>query len=524
MRTRTTSISAFVMRIAVTGIAFLLISSCAQAENICKKRSCGYAACNDRGFFPDAVSACSPYTPEFYRAYTSGITSYYCYRDTAVIRRAICDGNRCPSGGQFDPDLGECVTDEKPSCASTVGDPIDVRNGNNYQTETDASAGGLTLERRYLYTVGPDPEALGQGQWFFPYTQTIEKRTREYGDDGQISYAVNWTGGVRYVFRGTDGAGYAFTSWQQPPFTSVDALFDSAGALSGWRLQAKSGVAYTFDSAGQLTEIDQLHGEVLSIETTLDSDGNPIERQISSQTRQATLTYTYNTATQAIESAVLAHNGTALTFRYSYDANGMLDQVTYPDDTARTYAYEDTRYPEALTGILDNGNALATWEYDGQGRTHRNTLGDGTDATNLQFNSDGTTTVTNALGKDSVYNFTTVNGSTKVASVDGQASQNCAAASQAFTYTAAGRVETATDWDGLITRYAYNDRGLVTLETRAEGTVEEQTIQTTWHPSFNVPIRIEQGDRVQEFCYDDEGNQTHQATRDVTGSPLTCAP
>ncbi|TBW58736.1 RHS repeat protein, partial [Marinobacter halodurans] len=352
---------------------------------------------------------------------------------------------------------------------------------------------------------------------------SIEARTKTSGDDGLTTYAVNWTGGVRYTFKGNATAGYAFTSWQQPPFDAVEATADTAGDPSGWRLQAKSGVVYTFDNQGQLTGIDALHGDAFSIENTLDSDGHLVSRQISSLKTPATLTYRYNATTQAIESAVLAHNGTTLTFSYAYNADGMLSQVTYPNDSVRSYHYEDTRYPQALTSIQDDGNTLATWEYDDQGRTNRNARGDGTEETTLQFNSDGTTTVTNALGKESIYSFTSVNGSRHVSSVAGQPSQNCAAANQAFTYTAEGRIETATDWDGHVTRYEYNDRGLVTLETRAEGTTDEQTIRTTWHSTFDVPVRIERGNQVQEFCYDDEGNQTQQATRDTSDPALSCA-
>ncbi|MGQ7273397.1 hypothetical protein [Marinobacter sp. V034] len=433
-----------------------------------------------------------------------------------------CNGNLCPSGGTFNNDIGECITDEKPTCASTVGDPIDVRNGNNYQTEDDASGGGLNLQRHYLYTVGPNPEALGQGQWLFPYTQSIETRTTTNGDNPQTSYAVNWTGGVRYLFKGNENIGYAFTSWQQPPFESVEVTVNASGEPSGWRLLAKSGVEYTFDSNGQLTEIDERHGKVFAIETTIDSEGNPIQRQINNLASQASLTYSYNTVNQTIETAVLARNGTSLTFDYTYNTDGMLSQITYPDGSARTYLYEDARYPQALTGISDNGNTLASWEYDAQGRTHRNTLGDGKDETSLQFNNDGTTTVTNALGKESIFSFTSVNGSTLVAKVDGQASQNCAAANQSFTYTASGRIETATDWSGHITRYEYNDRGQVTLKTLAEGTVEQQRISTIWHPTLDEPIRIKKGDRVQEFCYDPEGNVTRQATRKTSEPELAC--
>src|SRR6185437_15146729 len=42
-----------------------------------------------------------------------------------------------------------------------------------------------------------------------------------------------------------------------------------------------------------------------------------------------------------------------------------LSQVTYPDNSVAQYVYEDTRFPYALTGIVDeDGNRFASWTYD----------------------------------------------------------------------------------------------------------------------------------------------------------------
>ncbi|MDG5501682.1 hypothetical protein [Marinobacter sp. BGYM27] len=61
-----------------------------------------------------------------------------------------------------------------------------------------------------------------------------------------------------------------------------------------------------------------------------------------------------------------------------------------------------------------------------------------------------------------------------------------------------------------------------TLKALAEGTVEQQRISTIWHPTLDEPIRIKKGDRVQEFCYDPEGNVTRQATRKTSEPELAC--
>ena len=77
---------------------------------------------------------------------------------------------------------------------------------------------------------------------------------------------------------------------------------------------------------------------------------------------------------------------------------------------------------------------------------------------------------------------------------------------KAYTYHANGLVETQTDWSGNITRFEYNDRGLMTRRVEAEGTPKQRETLTTWHA--DLPLRVEQVLAGEKTTYSyDENNR-----------------
>lgn len=191
---------------------------------------------------------------------------------------------------------------------------------------------------------------------------------------------------------------------------------------------------------------------------------------------------------------------------YAYDTNGNLAQVTYPDDTSKQYHYEDTRFPHALTGITDeNGNRYATWSYDEQGRAISSEHANGVDRTTLVYNADGTTTVTNSLGKQTTYHFTTIHGVKKVTQVEGHPTASCEGANKAYSYDTNGFLAFKTDWKGTVTSYTRDSRGLELSRTEADGTPEARTTTTEWHTDYRLPLKITEPDKITEYTYDANG-------------------
>lgn len=210
-------------------------------------------------------------------------------------------------------------------------------------------------------------------------------------------------------------------------------------------------------------------------------------------------------------------------YTYNYDNNGNLTSVSYPNGGGtRTYHYEDSSFPNGLTGITDeNGGRFATWSYDSVGRAINSEHNDGAenitiDYTYLDNSTDPRSTVTNALGKQTTYHFITLNGVRKVTQVEGHASSNCVAANKAYTYFTDGTVQSKTDWEGNTTVYTRDVKGRELDRTEASGTPEQREIRTEWHTTFNLPAKITEPEKETVFSYDGNGNEL---TRVVTDLP-----
>src|SRR5260221_4650524 len=107
-------------------------------------------------------------------------------------------------------------------------------------------------------------------------------------------------------------------------------------------------------------------------------------------------------------------------YQYAYDAAGRLSRVTYPDTRVRTYVYENTTFPLALTGIVDErGIRLATYGYDTAGRANL-TEHTGPDSHfTLSYAGDATTaqaTTVDGFNTTRIFGFSKVAGALKMTS------------------------------------------------------------------------------------------------------------
>lgn len=221
-----------------------------------------------------------------------------------------------------------------------------------------------------------------------------------------------------------------------------------------------------------------------------------------------TLLFTYNAQNRI--ATITVPDGSV--YAYSYDSNANLTSVIFPGGVVRSYLYNESAYtsgtnlPHALTGIADErGIRYATWTYDAQGRAISSQHANGADNTLLTFNPDASTTVTNALGKQTTYNFSVINNVSRVVAVEGHATTSCEGANQNYTYTPEGWIESKTDWKGNTTTYSYNTFGQEISRTEASGTPEARTITTEWHPDFYVKTRVVEGGKETLYTYDDNG-------------------
>src|ERR1019366_3552512 len=204
-------------------------------------------------------------------------------------------------------------------------------------------------------------------------------------------------------------------------------------------------------------------------------------------------------------------------YAYAYDKFGNLISVTYPDKTVRQYVYENTTYPNFLTGIIDeNGIRFATFAYDAKGRAISSQHAGGVELTTVAYNNNGTTTVTDARGNAHGYGLMTQFGLVKPTVVTGAPVQS--AGGKAFTYDANGFVASKTDFDGNFTTYTHDSRGDETSRVEAAGTALARTISTSWLATFHLPTQITEPNRSTAFTYDAHGNLL---TKQITASTAT---
>jgi len=194
---------------------------------------------------------------------------------------------------------------------------------------------------------------------------------------------------------------------------------------------------------------------------------------------------------------------------YGYDSNFNLTSVTWEDGKVRQYHYEEgANFPHHLTGITDErGIRFARWDYDANGKAISSKHGESLDAdlTTLTHNG-ASTTVTDAAGGTRTYNIGTAGAFPVVTGITGDKCIDCPRnRMKTRTYDANGYLDEVTDWEGNITDFDYDARGLEIQRIEAKGTPLQRTIITQWHPTLRLPVKITEPDRVIDFMYDTNG-------------------
>jgi YD repeat-containing protein len=404
------------------------------------------------------------------------------------------------------------------------GEPININSGNMFYSATDyKTAGQNTLDfTRYYNSRGNALAELGANWrstydrviWFYSSSSVGVQRA-----DGQtLIFTLNGTtwnpdSDVAYALANS-GSTWTLTTPNDTVETYTNSSTINAALLN--IIQARNGYTQTltYNASNQLASVTDSYGR--------------------------TLTFTY------AASGLLQTLGTpdARTFTYGYTATTSgqnLTSVTYPGAaaTSNIYVYENPNLTNTLTGVIDeNGNRYATWSYDAYGRAFTSSLGGSLNANlaTVAYNdTDGSRTVTNALGETDTYTFTPLQGVPKVAQISRAATSTTAAATRTFTYDANGFMASSTDWDGNLTIYTHNSRGDETSRVEASGTALARTISTTWLSALHLPAQITEPNRSTAFTYDAHGNlltkqitagaatRSFAYTYNATGQALTAA-
>lgn len=369
--------------------------------------------------------------------------------------------------------------------------PVRLTNGEMFLSHTDASVGDLSFARHYSSnrrTAGRYG-LLGTGwntpldeRLAFPETGVIEART----EDGMPSY---------FVDSNADGT---FESVVPPdPLTWIETI-----PGGGYKKKYAAGGEAVYTAAGKLSSTTDASG----VTTTYTRNGSNQVTSISRLGRSLAFIYSVGRLTQINDGA-----GTVLAI-YIYDGNGRFSGVQYPDNTGYVFGYDGN---ERLAFVGDQGGRMIErHEYDAKGRATTSEIDEGREKYTLSYGAgtsiyeNSSTTVTDALGNSTTYDFKPVAGSLMITKVTGPCS-GCGGAGDVFeweyddlgnitkrrdaagkewlyTYDSNRRMLTETNPLNQTTTYTYDAQGRMLTKTGPDGSV------TTYVQSANGPTSITQ--------------------------------
>ncbi|MFA0965248.1 RHS repeat domain-containing protein [Pseudomonas amygdali] len=403
-------------------------------------------------------------------------TTIDCGTDTTPNRST----KSCSSKAQFGSPV-ESVSCSNPS--SGVGNPVNAANGNKYQEEVDFKSGGtnpIVVSRSYNSLDGLWRHNFSTSLYFGEHTVVLvhsDGRESIFLLDEQ-GYRSSTDSGV--LIAQTDG-------WLYQSISGVNLYFTSQGYLSRAIALGSNRYTLSYRDQGPDRIITVDNGLGVSIELVED----PLHQLKSVSAGDRNISYLYSSQ--------------RLVKRTTTTASNVSD---------REYHYENIRNSSLLTGITDErGIRFAKWAYDEKGRAISSQHSGGAGLTQVAYNADGSSTVTNELGKTTLYRYQQIEGVKRIIAVEGEPSPNCPASNSSYTYNDRGLVLTKADAKGLVTTYDYNDRGLEVSRTEASGTTSARTTTTEWDPDRLLPIKVIEPNRVTVYSYDNQGRElTRQST------------
>ena len=249
-----------------------------------------------------------------------------------------------------------------------------------------------------------------------------------------------------------------------------------------------------------------------------------------------------------------------LIIRLDYDANGYLRTLTWPDGTVRTFTYEQSGLPWALTGVVDENNKRhSNYTYDNVGRATSTELAGGVDRYTVSYPGGQAaawsvtevpgvnilcrehrwvaptgTTLTLPNGQSSAMQAGITQGMVGLTNQSQPAGSGCTASTSAQDYDPNGNVNQIDDFSGTRTCYA-NDltRNLQTV--RIEGLANTQAcsastpanaalptgsrkVSTKWHPDWRLSTTVAEPGRITTSIYNGQPDPFNG------GAATSCAP
>ena len=376
----------------------------------------------------------------------------------------------------------------------SVGEPINVTNGNMYLQQTDYSLSSLgpAIEIGRTYNSNSQRIGLFGKGWSTAY----DEATLTY--DNNLVRLNEADGRATYFGRPVGSTGTL------APLTGDFHGQLSQGAGGTLTLSLKDGSVQQFNSAGKLISVADRNGN----QTTLSYDTNGRLASITDPFGR-TLTLTTNAGGQVL--SISDTLGTIAT--YTYGAGDQLLSVAYADGSGFQFTYDGSN---RLTAVMDAlGNTVEAHTYDNQGRALTSERAGGVEHYTLTYVSSTQTDVTDALGHVTTYTFDTSKGRNVLTRVEGMCSCG-GSGSQVQTWSYDSRLNVTSKTDALnhTVSFTYDGDGNQLTETDATGTVT-----FTYNQFGQVLTRTDQLNGVTTNTFDASGNLL--TTKDALNNTTT---
>ena len=331
----------------------------------------------------------------------------------------------------------------------------------------DKSLAGLSLSR--TYRSNGTSHMFGPG-WASSYAYTRAETSPQCS--GIFGYS--WAGCLPVWIRVTspEGGEMIFYRDARIPMYWLNGDANSgmridAFSMGRWTVYARERVFYFNSSSKSLQSVDNFSFEY---------DGSAqLKRVTSPSGKSITFNWLYGRVVSAIDPM-----GRAWT--YSYDASGVLTQVTPPLDPhyKRTYHYEEGGYK--LTGVSVNAVRKTRYRYDSLNRVKWSGLDNFEEFDTFTYDVNSTTKVDHR-GQSTKFLFESAGAGKRLVAVDRESTSTCAQTNKVQVWDQSnGEIKSETDFRGARTDYEYLANALQRI-TRASGTSSKLAIRNQWYGS-----------------------------------------
>jgi YD repeat-containing protein len=385
------------------------------------------------------------------------------------------------------------------------GNPCDVASGDKSLREVDYSGPGLEITREFHSKASTVDAGFGV-HWSHNFNSYLVGSVNSWY--ATAKGAVSASGHVDPVY------GYATNKWVSYTGSGREVRLSSGETVlhypsgakdyhQGFPFGSEPGMALLLrkvDAAGRTTTIarDSLN--------RISSITGPFGHVV---------TFVYD-ANGNVEKLIDPAGGE---IRYEYVAASLsgiwrLIEVTYPDNTFRQYHYEDTNFPDLLTGVTDeNGERHTTYAYDASGRGVSSERAGGYGGVSLSY-AQSSTTVTDGNGNVTTYNFRTDASRMRDFTSVVHDGTTFSYAYPTVANDAQQRYSSVSDQNGVVRSFTY-DVNHKTSETRASGTADARTTTFSYlddssdRPTLVTTPSVKSGSlRETEITYNGSGLPT----------------